>query len=154
MGVKIFKLAGTHLGDDPEKDTATATAWPKLPIGWDQYRTVQVELDDDAQRWIGHLDEETFFTLRNFSVVNLELRSQADGTIDVGVSGRRAGVLRHPDADIFRPLFAGSGGRDEVLTARGSRYHAPEGDWRLYVSPPGATYERFRRMRDRFSGPQ
>jgi hypothetical protein len=141
MGLKMFKKYQDRSREDG--DRAGEVGLSNFPIPWDKRQSVEVALDDDAQDWIGALDEEMLLKFRQIGALNLKLSLAADGTVVVNVGDRRAGILPEVGAAAFRPFFSWLSNDDHPLRVHGTRYQSPDGHWHLYVNQPK---ERFSRL--------
>jgi hypothetical protein len=119
MGLKIIKTVKTHR-DGNWNDPGSEESWGFFPP--DRHRSVEIERDDDTQRWIGHAGGETTFTFRHLGSLRLNLHLSTDGTVVAQVGGRRAGTLNDTDAEVFRPCFSAFGRQRRDLLTGGSRY--------------------------------
>jgi hypothetical protein len=135
LGVKMFKMFKTHTVEEDSNDPGFDETWMGF-FPQEMHQSVEIELDDDVQGWIGHVDEETSFQFQNLGSLRLTLHLSPSGTVVAHVGDRRAGVLNDTDAEVFRPCFSAFGKERHALLARGSRYRTPDGRWHVYVNPP------------------
>jgi hypothetical protein len=137
MGLKLGKMFRAHKAED-STDPGFDGSW----VPQDRKKSVEIELDDDAQSWIGQVDEESSFSFRHFGMLRLQLHLSSDGSVVAHVGDRRVGILNDADAETFRPCFSSFGREHHILFAAGNRYRTPEGLWRVYVYPPEERYRR------------
>jgi hypothetical protein len=139
MGRKMYKIFRDHTADD-SVDHESDAPWGFFPA--DTHRSVEVELDDDAQEWVGDFNDASSFRFRDVGSMHLNLHLSEDGSVVALVGDRRVGVLKDIDVEAFRPCFLAFGKRIHTLPSRGSRYRTPDGRWHVYVNPPDETFVR------------
>jgi hypothetical protein len=139
VGLKMIKMFRAHTAEVSDHPGSEQRGGFFLQ---DTKKSVEIEIGDDVQGWIGQVDEETTFSFRNVSALRLTLHLATDGTVVAHVGDRRAGALNQTDAEVFRPCFSAFGTHRNALSARGSRYRTPDGRWHLYVNPPKESFLR------------
>jgi hypothetical protein len=139
IGLRMIRLLKTHASDDADTtESGQRSGFLKV----DRSRSVEIDLDDDAQTWIGQVDNDTVFKFRDVGSMRLDLHLSTDGTVVAYIGERRVGVVGTTDAEIFRPCFSLFGKPTQILWTSGTRYKTPDGRWHLYVNLPDEHFAR------------